>query len=489
MRLAAVMFLLAGAALGASLGGAIVDNATGRVLAGATVTVRMLQGVGAVTYQARASRAGAFQFPPLAEGQYLLSVTRKGFLPLKYGQKRWNGAARPFTLEREAKLFVELRMQRLAAITGTVLDENDVGISELEVVALRATRPPLPVKKGKTDDRGFYRLGELEPGRYYVRSGAEQLEADYSILPTLHKETLRVDEAIPLEVGPEDVVQEVVVRPIAGRLARLEVMVAAPQMSGPWQVRLMSDTVDRTGGTPAMFDRLAPGRYEIYAEGQLYGEAASGYQEVEVSGDQRAVVQVGRSSRLELTVVTSEGARAQGDWLVIEARRKTLAGTGPAQVLNLNRPVLPAGRWELSLPPNPRAYLLTRGPMRGSDGGVAIRVDAGDVQRVVLGVSLHPAAIGGKVIASLGQPAVGAPVYLEMLDSLTLQRVGELRSTVAGTLGDYRFEGLPPGNYRLLSTFDLENPEQTVFDSASPKTALVKESGQATVDLELFNLP
>ena len=487
MRLAVLAWAGTVVVYGASLGGVVVENASGRTLAGVSLTLRRIEGIGVSSRTLRAGRNGAFEFPPLGEGQYLLMAERRGFLPWRYGQKTWNGAARPFTLGKEERLFLQVKMLRMPAIAGTVLDENDVGIPELEVLAQKLTEPPVTVKRTKTDDRGQYRLGELEPGRYVVRSGAEELEPGFSILPTLSKETTRLEEAIPVDVGAEETAAEVNVRPIAGRLARLDVAVGAPRNSGPWQIRLVSEALVRSsGGESATFDRLPPGRYEIYVDGKLAGQPACGFQTVDVYQDRQVTVQAGFWTELIVRVMPDAG---QAKLPPFQIRRRTLAGKEVPMPLEAGSNRVPAGNWEITLPPNPVGYLISPDRPPLEHGTVHVHLTL--IDRLVhrLQVSTNASVLSGKVVASMGQAVVGAPVYLEMVDAVSKQRTGELLSTVTGTRGEYRFEGLRPTSYRLLSTFDMVDPEPKFFEMADRKVSEVRLSGAATVDLELYEVP
>ena len=55
-----------------------------------------------------------------------------------------------------------------------------------------------------------------------------------------------------------------------------------------------------------------------------------------------------------------------------------------------------------------------------------------------------------------------------------------------GTGGQYQFDGLAPGAYRLLSTFEYQSPDAAAMDAA--RAAIVKaEEGRTVVqDLELY---
>ncbi len=95
----------------------------------------------------------------------------------------------------DSTIFAELHMRHKGAVTGRVLDENGVGISDAPVLAYRARLPIRLAGSAITDDRGVYRIHGLEPGKYWVRSGAFVLEDGTGVLPTFGPESLESREA------------------------------------------------------------------------------------------------------------------------------------------------------------------------------------------------------------------------------------------------------------------------------------------------------
>jgi hypothetical protein len=101
-------------------------------------------------------------------------------------------------------------------------------------------------------------------------------------------------------------------------------------------------------------------------------------------------------------------------------------------------------------------------------------------------VSRNPATIHGKVTASVGEAAVGAPVYLERWDEREGKRLGEIRRTLTGAQGGFSFRGLGPGAYRLVSSFDFDAPGEELMPNVQPKLVRVAEGENAEADLALF---
>ena len=87
----------------------------------------------------------------------------------------------PLTIAENETSFLSLRLSRLGSIGGTLLDENDVGLPEHDVVAYRNTKPPQIAAESTSDDRGIYRLSGLEPGVYLVRSVGKHYEEEIGL--------------------------------------------------------------------------------------------------------------------------------------------------------------------------------------------------------------------------------------------------------------------------------------------------------------------
>ena len=118
----------------------------------------------------RTNTYGMFEFLDLPAGAYLITAARRGFMPAQYGQKNWRAAGQPVVLDKDQSTFLSIRLPRFSSISGVIVDENDVGLPEHEVVAMSNTRPPRMMAKAQADDRGMYRISGLDPGSYLVRT-------------------------------------------------------------------------------------------------------------------------------------------------------------------------------------------------------------------------------------------------------------------------------------------------------------------------------
>src|SRR5690348_10488557 len=208
-----VVLLFVSAALHAAvIRGTVVENQSGRPLARALVTLEPMARSAAQPASTRTNQYGGFDFPGLPAGSYLITASRLGFAPVQYGQKRWKAAGMPVAVDSNGSPELIIRLPRLGAITGTILDENDVGLPEHDIVAYRAARPLQIAARARTDDRGRYRLWGLEPGKYFVRTAAKEYD-DGGYVPTFHRDAQRIDGAVTVDVELDHETGEINVHP------------------------------------------------------------------------------------------------------------------------------------------------------------------------------------------------------------------------------------------------------------------------------------
>jgi hypothetical protein len=251
-----------------------------------------------------------------------------------------------------------------------------------------------------------------------------------------------------------------------------------------------------TQGSGFQFNSVTPGAYELFGQGFDPASGAllqAAYVPVQMVRDQKLVTPL---QNLRDTQFDFQGAPPQASSpgsAQVMARRKDLAGEGPAVSLKLvdNRIPLAPGRWEFLLAPPPGYYAagflgpfyIRRQDMR-ADGWNETTIRGG-FDRVRFVLSSGPAAVHGTVKDS-AEPVLGAPVYLEGYDPDGRKRLTDLRVTRADAHGLYRFEGLAPGTYRILATFEYLMPDAAAMEAAGAKTVRVQEHGDVAHDLDLY---
>lgn len=158
----------------AVLSGTVVTEGTGTPVRRARVNIS--------APELRGSRAtltddqGRFSFLLLPAGRYTLNASKSGFVNIAYGAKQAGRQGTAVLLaegQRADKLTIS--MPRGGVLTGSVVDEHGEPAASVSVRALRAVmqtgeRTWQVVNQDTTDDRGVYRIFQLQPGDYLVNA-------------------------------------------------------------------------------------------------------------------------------------------------------------------------------------------------------------------------------------------------------------------------------------------------------------------------------
>ncbi|MDR3698672.1 MAG: carboxypeptidase-like regulatory domain-containing protein [Candidatus Sulfopaludibacter sp.] len=497
---------LGGTLEAAIIRGAVVENLTGKPLSRAQVTAQPI-GSGGPAVRVSTNPSGSFEITTLRAGAYIVTASRQNFAPVQYGQKDFRSAGLPVILEDVSSTFLNFRLPRLAAISGRVVDENDVGLPNHDLAIYRNAHPPELIRRMQADERGAYRFYGLDPGSYLLRTVAREYE-EGSYLPTFSKDNTTVEEARAVEVNLDQEIANFDVRPKQGRLYKMEgtVLPGLPTATGePVTVRLTRasemgrDQMETNRGF--RFPAAAPGDYELYAEGPGDGSSncfiLGGYLPVPVKDrdftDIRMPVPCVRET--PVSFYEKRGERIEPQKVQLLARRKDLAGPGETRLLrvSVDRVQLPPGRWELMVKP-PANYCVVAFSYGGprTDGAERSRPDGWNEVSAGSGsgalrftLSASPGAMHGLVSGLAHEPLSGAPVYLEGYDADSHKRVGDLQMGLTDARGNYQFRGLAPGSYRLLASYEFQHPDTATMEYAGAKLVKVEEGMDAPQDLEL----
>jgi protocatechuate 3,4-dioxygenase beta subunit len=159
----------------ASIRGRIVAADTGKPLRRAQITLSAPE-LGSQPRTANTNADGRYEIKDLPAGRYTVSVSRSGYLPLRYGQRRPLEQAKPLeVLDRQAVEHIDFALPRMGLIAGRIFDELGEPIAGVRVSAMRSVyleghRRLVSAGGGlfSTDDAGQYRLPGLVPGSYFV---------------------------------------------------------------------------------------------------------------------------------------------------------------------------------------------------------------------------------------------------------------------------------------------------------------------------------
>jgi hypothetical protein len=485
----AMSLLAAWPVRGAALRGIVVENGTGRPLARTEVNIEPVQGTSTDgRLHVLTDSAGHFAFSNLTAGSYHLIARRKGFVVGRYGQRGYDMPGTPVVLGEKDEYAVEMRLARLGSVAGDIHDENRVGLGEYSVYAFRLDKRIRPVASAETDDRGRFRISGLPPGRYLIGTPARVLPGNRSLLPTYFGQTTSALEARWIEVRAEEEAADVSIEPLPGQLGGVRVI--APLAT---RVSLLTD-VGRAEVRPSPngsfdFGGLAPGTYEVLAEGVSGDQPIAAWERVAVGGDVRTVtLQLGPAPTLQVSC-RDRYDQPVPPQLVSVFLRPRESVDDPPQRLNCGETatVLP-GDWTFTPFTPPNFYLADVLDVRAADGSYEFNVAPKQRRELVLNLSSRPALIRGKVLAPDGAPAIGAPVFLRALEADVAARIGPARFSQADHNGEYRFDGLAPGTYEIVASFQLKQGDLSAWRTGAGRTVTVAERQELTFEVELTSL-
>ena len=397
-------------------------------------------------------------------------------------------------------------MHRLGAITGTILDENQVGIPEIPVLVFTSTRPLRLAGKTNTDDRGFFRFGELTPGAYVVRTAPTRQNDGASYLASFYPEGTDLRYVRPVITELDRTWSNVDFPAVPGKLYRVQGKLLMPAPGFTSAIELISDSGRQKSNVDAAgdfaFDNVAPGNYEFFAEGRSPLGHFSAWQLYLVEHDSEVNVPMAMCPVLNVSSADVDNKRFPKNAIKVVMRRKDLDKEGPEAPIPEGRNDLAPGDWEIGVTTGDEYYAkdvrvaLNRADKRSHDAAEGwvvghIPITAQPVQIGVpmsIALSSQVASLAGRVMDKTNEPAPYAPVLLETL-GLDPPDPPILREVRAGADGSYQFHGLPPGKYRVLASFDLDWSDRPAVENARPLELSIAESANLNQDVPLYHKP
>jgi hypothetical protein len=219
-----------------ALKGTVVEAGTGKPLRRANVSLTFVDPPG-TRKSVSTGLDGTYEFRGLPAGTYRISVTRGGYLPVDYGQRRPGELGRPVDVSEGSVLDkLDFALPRMGVITGRISDERGDPIEGVVVLAMRSlyssgsrTLVPIGGANVATDDAGEYRIPRLPPGTYYVMASTKETwkavengkETLLGYVPTYFPGVPTAGEARRVSVGIGQQVFGIDLGLIAGRTARV----------------------------------------------------------------------------------------------------------------------------------------------------------------------------------------------------------------------------------------------------------------------------
>lgn len=151
--------------------GQVTEADSNRPVPGAIVSINL---AGSQPLRVMADGQGRFGFRDIPAGSFSITSVRPGWVDGSYGRTRPGGPPLPLLIaEGERISGVNVPMWRYATIAGTVNDESGDPLVRAPVRVLKRTLVGGKVtlkeyQADSTDDKGNFRIGQLEPGEYVV---------------------------------------------------------------------------------------------------------------------------------------------------------------------------------------------------------------------------------------------------------------------------------------------------------------------------------
>jgi hypothetical protein len=271
---------------------------------------------------------------------------------------------------------------------------------------------------------------------------------------------------------------------------------------GPVIVTLSSETGRRNAksGCPIggyQFEGLAPGDYEVFVT--LEDGSAAGFIELFLGRDNlAATVQVSQSPTVEIEMRRASGAAADIP-IRLTGRRQDLSETETPREITGARVTLAPGHWEFRANPPAGQYVESIVNLRGmvprrtgkterAFEGYEVFIETRSTARIRVTVSEKAGQIAGRVMAD-AKPTPGVPVFLwPVAESARRSLSGPLQG-LSDTEGRFRFDSLPPGDYRILASFDVNEIDEELMETSQAVVVHAGASQTATIELPVWIAP
>jgi len=501
-RLAALSFFVVsvpifGASM-ASVSGIVVNDATNRPLQMAMVTL-ISRGPKPMEAAVYTNANGTFRFDNVPGGAYHLWAGEYGYQHVAFGAPTPDRYPAILTLgEGEVRQGIELRLRPLAAITGTVVDQNGDPVpgAMLQLMApswVRGRRSMVRRNGVTSNERGEFRIGGILPGRYYLSANAQYSPAseirpevsvgdqqpDLVMGRTWYPDAARMAGARPLEVRPGAEIGGIALQINTTAAAVVHGRIEAPDgINGGFQIHLIADD-EGDGGVPETrsafspggefyLDRVPPGRYRVLVK-PTENDEYQGMDEVDLQpGPQDLVLNVRKGARLaghlELQgVPPGDSAHytvtlIPGSSPTVSLRRltATVEADGTFQF-----PAVAPGVWDIGVHPIPKGGFV-KSMLLGSKDVLTEEMNITDDSSVPLSIVIS--GRGGVISGAVRMPqdpiadlaGRSSPVIL-------LTPTGKLADVESFVMvkpaeegGRYEIRGVTPGSYKVYAFDRME---------------------------------
>jgi len=470
-------------AQGYKIAGTAVNAVTGAPLARVKVSV--------ADTRARARRietitgeGGNFEFRGLPAGKYALQGTRSGYLASAYQQHEQFSTAIVTGPEFDTERLV-LRLMPMAMITGHVLDEVGEPVRRAQVQLYMEDHTAgmsrvMGAGGATSDDRGYFDIGVLRPGTYFLSVNAKPWYAvyppgensgqrvsralDVAYPTTFYGGATEAEGATPIELkGGERQEIEIRLSPVPA----LRLIFRAPE-EGQFQmpilqkrvfdsVQMLQLTQTRSTG-PGVFELtgVPAGRYDVRTASQGPG-GTQVVSEMNLTHDGQDLSEIKGEAlaSLKVTVKIPGEEQLPGDYTVAlrDGRKRLVAFQAGPPSGEVTFDALKAGKYGIVFLAPGKRYAVERIATTSGEaiGHHEVDIRAGASMQVTTELVAGEVRIEG-VAEKNGKPVAGAMVAL--VPDSPESHVDLFRRDQSDFDGTFTLAGVVPGTYTIIAVED-----------------------------------
>jgi hypothetical protein len=513
--------------------GTVLSGATGQALRRAQVVLKPVDSKGTALYQT-SDENGAFSFPSVTPGRYVITVQRDGYLALSSGHIGDYKMPPIFAVgSGQTITSFTFRMTPSGVVSGKVKFDDaepavNVAIQLYRSYYERGRHGYAASASTRTDDRGEYRLHGLEPGTYYVAAlyqapprppGAEEEtrkdafgnplpELNYAV--TFFPQVQRMSDAVPVNIAPGGEVGGIdifltLVHTVHVR-GRVVSAVKGGLIASPSVTLRMNDS-DNTASVSApmnvVVDKdqnfdiqgVTAGPYLLLASGSEDGISLTGRVPINI-GDAdlaNADLVVGAESLWtgKIHIDDDDSTLPEGLTISLQPRRLTAS---PSQAK-----VSENGEFSIPFVPDEIYDLYV---LNGPDNSYLKSVLVANAERISQGLEASPgdppppldvrlSSKGGQVVgrAVTSDPKVVASgATIAAIPDPPAGRVQAYQTAQADEYGNFLLRGLPPGKYVLVAWLEsppceVYNPDNLVACQTQGASLTIAEGEQKSIQI------
>ena len=466
-------------------------------------TDRFSSGIIAVT---KTNEQGRYWFTGLPLPLVALSVERNGYYTKKSGGH--DGARIVLDCAQpEDCAQVDFEMGRAAAITGRVIDELGEPIGEARVTARSSAAGDRDSRRdASSDDRGIYRIANLQPGKYELRvqgRRSRRFRGALAAKPT-EVEVEEGDDIRGVQIVLHTRAEEERRYQLSGRLTGVDLsgsgrhMISLRSGGGRTMVPLQDDGAFTLGSVRAGKHELSYVHLSHPTEpnGRLRLPLGS----VEVNGDISGLVlsprpQTGLEGRVVFDGGVLEGALPKTDIDLVfsgeDGMRLASTEAEPPdfefEAMGLSPGTIQVGISRRWLAPSP--FFVKEVRLDGKSlPGRTIELAEGRVEKIEVVLSTDFATVHGRV----KKPREAGEVRQAAQFRVGLKGPHVIRSVQADQNGRFAFDKVPPGDYRVCAWRDLSaravRDDDVWEEAGSAARAFPVEAG-SDIEIDLTAVP